>query len=188
MAVALRRESRMSVPEYRDWLDARPEQERWELLGGEPRLEAPPSERHQRIVANLIRHLGNLADPRGCFAVPGIAVLSEAMDDFAPIPDVVIRCGPPLPDGYASDPVIVAEVLAPSTISVDRGRKTDFYRALPSLRAFLIVYEDEERVELWFRESKTGWSMQPLGPLNSLTLPSFEGALRVASIYAGLAR
>ncbi len=52
-------------------------------------LMAPPSERHQEIVLNLARKLSDLGRDRGCRAVPGIAVVSDAMDNFAPIPDIV---------------------------------------------------------------------------------------------------
>ena len=187
MAVAQRRDTWMSVPEYRDWAAGRPDDERWELLDGEPVLMSPPSERHQIIVSNLIRRLGDLADARGCRVVPGLAVLSAAVDDFAPVPDVVVRCGPPLPDGYASDPVLVAEVLSPSTMSADRGRKTDFYRTIETLAAFLIVYQDEPRIELWRRDGSAAWRKQALGPGGSLDLPEIGGSVSVASIFSGIA-
>ena len=186
MAVAAKRDDRMSVPDYRAWVAGRPDDERWELLDGEPVLMSPPTERHQTIVSNLIRRLGDLADVRGCRVVPGIAVVSRDMDDFAPIPDVVVRCGPMLPDGYASDPVLVAEVLSPSTMSADRGRKTDFYRAVESLQVFLIVYQDEPRVEVWRRQEGDAWRKQALGLDGAIELPEFGGALPVATVFAGL--
>ncbi|MDP4024370.1 Uma2 family endonuclease [Methylobacterium sp. NEAU 140] len=182
MALAARRDARMSVPEFRAWAESRPERERWELLDGAPALMAPPTERHQRIVMNLARRLDELAERRGCRALPGLAVVSAAMDDFAPIPDVVVRCGPPRPDGYAEDPVLVAEVLSPSTMSRDRGRKTDFYRAVPSLATFLIVYADEPRVEVW-RRAGAEWSVAALGPDGAVALPDLGGSVPVAAIY-----
>lgn len=186
MAVAARRETRMTVTEYRPWAEARPDGERWELVDGVPLLMAPPREAHQTIVANLIRRLGDLADQRGCRALPGLAILNEAMDDFAPVPDVVVRCGPMLPDGYASDPLIVAEVLSPSTMSLDRGRKTDFYRVVPSLRTFLLVSQDEIRVEAWRRGEAGTWAVEALYRDDVLALPELGGALPVGALYAGL--
>jgi Uma2 family endonuclease len=88
--------------------------------------------------------------------MPGLAILSAAMDDFAPVPDVVVRCGAPLPDGYAEDPLLVAEVLSPSTMSLDRGRKIDFYRTVPSLAVLLIVYSDEARVRYGGARTRIG--------------------------------
>ena len=185
MAVAARRDARMSVAEYRAWVEGRPGDERWELLDGEPLLMAPPRERHQQIVANLVRRLGDLAERQDCRALPGLAILSEAMDDFAPFPDVVVRCGAPRPDGYADDPVLIAEVLSPSTMSIDRGRKSDFYRTVPSLQTFLIVYQDEARIEVWRRDAD--WSKRVVGLDDAIDLPELGGRVAVSDVYARVA-
>jgi len=185
MAVAARRDTRMGCAEFMHWAENRPDGERWELLDGEPVLMAPPRERHQAIVANLIRRIGDLADGKGCRALPGLGTVSAAQDDFVPIPDVVVRCGPPLPDGYAADPVLVAEVLSPPTKSLDRGRKIDFYRTVPSLKVLLIVYSDEARVEVRRREADD-WTVQALGLDGSLALPEVDGTVPVRDIYRGL--
>jgi Uma2 family endonuclease len=183
MALAVRRDPGMGVAEYQEWVAERPDEERWELIDGEPMLMAPPSERHQLIVANLLRHLASVARDRGGRAIPGIAALSDAMDTCAPIPDVMIRCGPMLRDSYARDPVLVAEVLSPSTMSRDRDRKTDFYRSIASLQVFLIVYQDEPRIEAWRREAGGGWTKQARGPGETIDLPELGGRLAVADIY-----
>lgn len=182
MAVAVRRKNGMSVAEYQAWVEARPDDERWELLDGEPVLMSPPKARHQRVVAYLIRRLDELAERRGCNALPGLGVLSAAMDDFAPIPDIVVTSGPLPPDGYTRDPILVAEVLSPSTMANDLGRKTVFYRSVESLRTFLIVYQDEGRVEVWSRSD--GWNMRGLGLDDVIDLPELGGTLSVADVYA----
>ncbi|SFI97736.1 Uma2 family endonuclease [Methylobacterium brachiatum] len=186
MALAAKRDTRMGFAAFRRWAEDRPDEERWELLDGEPVLMSPPRERHQRIVMNLAGRLDALAEPRGCRAMPGLGIVSAEQDDFVPIPDVVVRCGPPLPDGYAEDPLLVAEVLSPSTMSLDRGRKIDFYRTVPSLRVLLIVYSDELRVEVW-RRGASDWTVQALGPGGSVALPELDGTVPVSDIYRGLA-
>lgn len=182
MALAVKRGVRMDVDEYRAWVEAKPDEERWELLDGVPVLMSPTSGRHQRIVVNVCKRLDDLAERRGCSALPGLAVLSAAMDDFAPIPDIVVQCGPLPPDGYTRDPLLVAEVLSPSTMSNDRGRKTDFFRTVASLQTFLIVYQDETRVEVWRRDA--AWSKQVLGLDATIDLPELGGTLAVSDIYA----
>ncbi len=182
MAVARRRDAHMSVAEYQDWVASKPDDERWELLDGVPVLMSPTSGRHQRIVANLVRRLDDLAERRGCSALPGLSVLSEAMDDFAPVPDIVVQSGSLPRDGYTRDPLLVAEVLSPSTMSADRGRKTDFFRTVASLQCLLIVYQDDARVEVWRRDA--GWAMRMLGRDEAVDLPELGGVLAVADIYA----
>ena len=50
MAVAARRDTRMTVAEFRLWAEPRPDEERWELIDGIALLMSPPTGRHQRIV------------------------------------------------------------------------------------------------------------------------------------------
>ncbi|WP_375464313.1 Uma2 family endonuclease [uncultured Methylobacterium sp.] len=182
MALAVKRDVRMSVAAYQAWVESKPEEERWELLDGLPVPMSPPAARHQRIVMNLGKRLDDLAEARGCSALPGLAVLSAAMDDFAPIPDIVVQRGPLPRDGYTRDPLLVAEVLSPSTMSNDRGRKTDFFRTVASLQTFLIVYQDEARVEVWRRDA--AWSKQVLGLDATIDLPELGGTLAVSDVYA----
>ena len=181
MAVAVRRDPPMRVAEYKEWVAARPEGERWELIDGVPVMMAPAKDRHHRIVYNLLRALGDLADPRGCWAQSGLAVLSEAMDDYAPIPDALVRCGAELPDGYADDPLLVAEVLSPSTLINDRGFKARFYQSIPSLRTLLLIDQDEMRIEVWRRGSD--WTMWIARAGERIDLPELGGALAVADVY-----
>ena len=56
-------------------------------------------------------------------------------------PDVLLRCGPPVPDDCVEirDPVIVVEVLSPSSTSRDTGGKLDDYFRIPAVRHYLIV-------------------------------------------------
>ncbi|KMO44559.1 hypothetical protein VQ03_02495 [Methylobacterium tarhaniae] len=186
MSLALRRAPRMRVADFIEMIRDRPDEERWELLDGEAVLMAPASERHNQISMNLGRQLGALADKLGCRALAGMAVRNDFVDDFAPIPDIIVRCGPLLPDGYARDPLIVAEVLSPSTMNNDRGRKAEFYQGLQTLRAYLIVYQDEPRVEVWSRGNGPDWSLRVLGRDATIPLPDLGGEIPVAALYNGI--
>ena len=157
MSAALQRPRRMKVAEFVEMIRPYPDEERWELLDGEPILMmSPQTERHQRIVLNIAKRCDDLALPRGGSALPGLGLLNDAVDDYAPIPDVVVRCGPMLGGGYARDPVFLAEVLSRSTMINDRGRKLAFYQTVASLRTILIVSQDEIRVEAWRRVGRNG--------------------------------
>ncbi|WP_342151588.1 Uma2 family endonuclease [Methylorubrum sp. SB2] len=183
MALAVRRDPGMGVAEYQVWVADRPDEERWELIDGEPVLAPPPGEQHQMIVMNLLRQLAPLARAKGGRAIPGIAVLSDAVDRFAPIPDVLVRCGPVLDHGYARDPILVAEVVSPSTVSRDRGPKAAFYRTIASLDAFLLVDQDAPCVEAWRRDAQGAWAQEVRGRDARIDLPELGGRLAVADIY-----
>ena len=61
MSVAVaRRHLPMNVPEFLGFLRSRPDEERWELIGGFPMMMAPPTIRHQRIASNLERLLNDV--------------------------------------------------------------------------------------------------------------------------------
>ncbi|UMY19195.1 Uma2 family endonuclease [Methylobacterium organophilum] len=182
MVAAALRDTRMQVAEDRAWVEDRPDEERRQPVDGESVPMAPQSEGHRQIVANLLGRLSGLARARDCRAIPGIAVPSDTMDTFAPIPDVIVRCGPRLRDGDARDPVRVAEGLSPPTMSRDRGRKTDFYRSIPSRHLFLIVYQDEARVDVWRRGDGTTWA-EACGLGAVVALPELDGTLAVADLY-----
>jgi len=64
-------------------------------------------------------------------------------------PDAVLRCGADrLPDDAIAvpDPLVIVEVLSPSTSGVDRGLKLRDYFRVPSLRHYLIVWPDIRRI------------------------------------------
>jgi Uma2 family endonuclease len=66
-------------------------------------------------------------------------------------PDIVVRSGPPSNNTFITDPVVVVEVLSPSTMDRDRGRKLQFYKELPTRQHIVLGYADEMRVEHYFR-------------------------------------
>ena len=103
-------------------------------------------------------------------------------------PDVFVACGGsvvPDPDvkGVASATVIL-EVLSPSTERYDRGRKWLAYQALPDLRHFVLVAQDQRRIEAFHREGG-GWRYELLQvPDAVLRLTAIAVDLRLDEIYA----
>jgi Uma2 family endonuclease len=113
-------------------------------------------------------------------------MVNDEIDDYAPIPDVLVRCGAMVEGGYARDPVFIAEVLSPSTMNNDRGRKVDFYKTIPSLQSLLIVYQDEARVEHWMREGDAWRHAVSRGLSTTLEIPSLDAKLTLADLYANV--
>jgi Uma2 family endonuclease len=79
----------MTVEEYFAFTDTRPDNEKWELIDGEPVLNASPSGLHQRILRNLIIALGTIErrQPQSWEAIPGIG--ARISDTSLPEPDVI---------------------------------------------------------------------------------------------------
>jgi Uma2 family endonuclease len=68
--------------------------------------------------------------------------------DTAYEPDVLVRCGPPLEDDatVVTDPVILVEVVSPSSHKRDSGVKLMDYFRIPTVRHYLIVRTNDNAV------------------------------------------
>ena len=103
-------------------------------------------------------------------------------------PDVMITCDPA--DQQAKRvlkaPVLLIEVLSPSTAEYDRGRKFNQYKQLPSLQHYLLVSQTSWLVEWYRREANNIWSFTPLVEADdALVIPDLNISLTVAEIYEG---
>lgn len=178
--------SRLSLQEFIDWESRQPD--RNEYLNGEVFARVGARRTHGRVVANLVRHLGNhLAGGSPC------QVFSESMkvqvaDDAVLYPDVFVTCD-------ASDlqtesifraPVLVVEVLSPSTQAYDRSLKFALYRRLMSLREYVLVDPETRRVEV-FRPGADGlWVLHDMSDDAALVMASVDAALPMAELFAGM--
>jgi Uma2 family endonuclease len=152
MSTALKK---MTVDEFLLWAEGR--EGRWELHDGAPvAMSDPPAamspERlaHTRAKGTAFIALVDALKKTGlpCEAFPdGVTVKVDARTTFEP--DASVACGPRRPEDtiVVSDPVIVVEVLSPSTAFVDHGRKLSGYFSLPSVHHYLIL-DPERRVAI----------------------------------------
>jgi Uma2 family endonuclease len=103
--------------------------------------------------------------------------------------DGSIICGPPEhpphDDQATTNPTIVFEVLSPSTEGDDEGDKRTDFQSLASLRAYVLVAQDEQRVQVFLREGDT-WSVAIYRHADTFELPTLTSAVPVAEIYDGI--
>jgi hypothetical protein len=116
------------------------------------------------------------------------------------LPDLSVACPPfraPPDDPHAvCDPVLVVEILSPSTAAFDRAEKFHLYARLASLRHYLLVAQDSWRVEHFRRQADGSWSVRLAGPSDVLLLDGIcvggpdvldqVVTVAVADIYAGV--
>ncbi|HVZ07800.1 Uma2 family endonuclease [Rhodopila sp.] len=133
---------RMTADAFLAWAQEQPEGQHFELCDGEVIAMAPECSGHALTKAHVWRRLAETVEAAGrdCDVYPdGMAVVVDDATVYEP--DVVIRCGPRVPPDTVrlSDPVVIVEVLSPSTRGRDmRGKLIDYFR-LPSLRHYVIV-------------------------------------------------
>jgi Uma2 family endonuclease len=139
-------EIRMSRQEYRTWLQQQPAG-RFERIGGVVVAKAPERIAHVRIKARVWQSLDRAIRAAGvaCEALMDGVTVEVGDSDYEP--DAVVQCGPLDPNGVTADrPVIIVEVLSPSTRTIDRALKLPEYFRLPSLHHYLIVWADNQQV------------------------------------------
>ena len=102
-------------------------------------------------------------------------------------PDALVRCGPPLPGDAieASDPVIVVEVVSPSSRGIDKGAKLASYFSPPSVRHYLIV-DTEKRVVIHHHLVEDGRIESRFLRNGPLALDPPGLTIEVRDIFAGL--
>ena len=133
---------RMTVDEFIAWAIEQPETEHYELSHGEVVAMAPERVSHAQMKFEIQRRLADAIERAGleCQALPD-GPLVQVDDDTAYEPDATVRCGVPVdPESYKiPDPLIVVEVLSPSTRHIDTGAKLADYFRIATLRHYLIV-------------------------------------------------
>jgi Uma2 family endonuclease len=83
------------------------------------------------------------------------------------------------------EPVLVVEVLSPSTGQVDRWRKVADYRTLPSVQEILVVFSDERRVEVQ-RRTPDGWRVEDLIGQAEIALSCCDAPIPLDAVYRDL--
>jgi len=159
MTLIAERVHKITIAEFDQFVEKISDASDYDLVDGEIVMMSNPTETHAQIAANIGAALKPQMDRRGCRTyLDSIRVQaghdSNAHDKYKP--DVVVRCGPVENRTYITDPVIVVEILSPSTFEHDRGRKLFFYKTLSTVQHVVLVYSDQMRVE-HYRRTEDGW-------------------------------
>ena len=175
----------MTVEEFYAFTDARPDEEKWELIDGEPVLNASPSPMHQWLVGNVLLALHNRArDSASWAALPGLGV--RVSDVNRPEPDVLVvpRAGGSVDQlgRDRSDLIVAFEVLSPSTEDRDLRWKRIAYGSLPSLTDYVVIAQDITDVVVFSRD--IDFAERRFKSLaESIALASLGISLPLAEIY-----
>jgi len=172
-------EKLMSLDEFLAWEREQPE--RCEYAGGAVTMMTGGSAAHVTIALNLAMALRQALRGTGCR--PFGSDMKVIANDTARYPDVSVTCHPVGDrDDSISYPVLVIEVISPSTEREDRGRKKFDYFATPSIRQYAIIEQDERRVDLYTRAG-TEWMDQVVESGAVLNLSSIGVEISLDTIY-----
>jgi Uma2 family endonuclease len=177
---------RMSLDEFLDWEDG--SDTRYELWGGVIVAMAPPMPRHGRVAARLIAQISNALRGR-----PECAVYSEAgiarpdRNDTCYVADIAVSCTPLRPDDrLLRDPVLIVEVLSPSTAAADRQFKVADYRRIASVAEILLIDSESMFAEVLRRDGDRWLSEIAHGREAVLRLHAVPLVLPMSELYEGI--
>lgn len=119
---------------------------------------------HNRVAMNLYSKLGNYLQGKDCEAFPSEMRVSTPNQDAYMYPDATIVCGEPLLEDDKFDtllnPVVVFEILSPSTRSIDKGRKFLFYQRIPSLQEYIMIDSTKRFVQIARKQTDNSWNSE----------------------------
>ena len=159
-----------------------------EYLDGEMFAMSGVTREHSTVVINLTTEVNTQFMDRPCEVHGPDMRVKVSPTGLYTYPDVVVVCGEPEFEDEHRDtlinPQVIIEVLSKSTESYDRGKKFAHYRALESLREYLLVSQTECRVERFSRQGDGTWLFsENTHPDSSMELSSVTCRLSLSRIY-----
>lgn len=149
--------------------------------------------RHSLISTNITSEIHHRLKGKPCRAYESNLRIKVKATGLRTYPDASVICGPVEldeedPNGETcTNPVLLFEVLSPSTELYDRRVKALSYPRIESLRAFALVAQDEPHVELYTRNDDGTWRFQWYDGLSALiSLPMLQIELPLSEIFAGI--
>ncbi len=173
---------RMTADEFLAW---EADQEfKWEFDGFQPVAMAGGPEAHAAIQVNLLSALASRLCGTRC-RVRGSELKVRAGASFR-YPDAFVRCTPAERGATVTDdPVVIFEVMSPSTERKDRTIKLREYRAIPTLQRYVLLEQDGAMATTYTRTG-TGWIVDQLDGSEVLDMPEISISIPMAELYDGL--
>jgi Uma2 family endonuclease len=149
------------------------------------------SRKHNLIALNLGGELRQQLRGGSCETYVSDMRVKVSPTGLYTYPDVVVACGDIRFEDSHSDtllnPIVLIEVLSPSTDAYDRVEKFDHYRRLDSLREYVLVSQDRMRVERYARRGDD-WERTELSrPDDALMIAAIDCTIRLADVYERVA-
>jgi Uma2 family endonuclease len=166
----------------------RASEERSELVNGRIRPRARSSLPHVVIMGNIAAHAHARLRDESCSVLTAAMRVKVSRTGMYAYPDVVAFCGPPeLEDPFEDtllNPEVIVEVYSDETEAFDRGEKFIQYLRSDTLREYILVAQDEVRVERYLRDGD-GWLFSEItDPAGMLRIETLGCEIALGEIYA----
>ena len=141
------------------------------------------------LLANRIGAILDRQAPPGCRVFNADLRIHIALTKTYTYADCSVVCGEPQFSSDQQDnvlnPLLIVEVLSPSSESYDRGKKFELYRTIAGFREYLIVHQDRRRVEHYSRQDDGSWLLRKYsGAGASLAISRLGVHVSLSDLYA----
>lgn len=165
----------------------RSSEEKHEYYAGDIFAMSGASRQHNLIVINTGTSLNSQLAQQPCEVYPSDMRIKVNNIKYT-YPDVSVVCGEPrFADGKFDtllNPTVIIEVLSDSTEDYDRGKKFKHYMGIESLQEYILIAQDETRIDHYVRQPEGDWRLSVSKTLEaSVELPSIHCALLLADVY-----
>jgi Uma2 family endonuclease len=177
---------RMSIAEFLRWEDGT--DTRYELHEGMVVAMAPPATAHGFLTAQLCIRIGaTLQSRRPCMVQVEAGIALPDRDDTCYVADLAVTCTPQSRgDQLIRDPLVIVEVLSPSTGLYDRQTKVADYRRIPSVEEILLIDSASIFAEVLRRDGDRWITEIVRGPQATLSLASIGLTVAMSDLYEGI--
>ncbi len=164
---------------------------RYEYGDGEIFCMSGGSKEHYRLASNVHALLRRPIEKKNCEAfTEGSPIKTPKLPPYR-YPDASLVCGESRFESVSGidvlvNPLLIVEILSPTTEAADREEKRLAYQAIESLQEYLLIAQDKVEVtiyvrrgDLWFRDIITDLSA-------SLQLASLAHTITIAELYRGV--
>jgi Uma2 family endonuclease len=174
-----------TVEEYLAFEDA--SLEKHEYYQGEIFAMAGASFSHNQIVGNTLVDIGQHLRNKSCQVFPSDLKVQVEANSLFTYPDITILCDKPAFIENRTDtitnPTIIIEVLSPSTMDYDRAGKFILYRALPSLKEYILISSTEHRFEKFVRQGENWLLSEVRSPEEIVTIDTIGFQIALSELY-----
>lgn len=180
-------EKKYTIEEYLALLHK--SEERLEFFDGEIVSMAGGKRSHNRATRNVSRRLGELLDGKPCEVFDGNQSVKTTKAPPFRYPDASVVCGEPIFEEIQGhdilvNPILIVEVLSPSTSDYDREAKFLAYQEISSFKEYLLVSSERPHVIHYLRQPDGKWLRSDVIGLDSkIELASVGVILPLTDVY-----
>ncbi len=160
-----------------------------ELIDGEMYAMVGTTRKHNRIALNIATILNSLLQDKPCRVyISDLRVQINSTGLFT-YPDLIITCGKEILTDKHKDtltnPKCIIEVLSDFTEKYDRGEKFFNYQQIDSLQEYILVSQDQHRVETFLRQTDGKWLYECKEGMDSkVRISTAEESISLSEIYS----